>query len=131
MENDVDIVLTNFETGDMSLMKNSDLNNLFNFTYNFDFLKEILITVIKNQISLKNQFDEKCKAQIDTIESFKNDIIQNNQTGKTGHTDQKTKEILFNNNIKENLDKINDKVNKLEIKIERINAELDKSKLII
>lgn len=131
MENDVDIVLTNFETGDMSLMKNSDLNNLFNFTYNFDFLKEILITVIKNQISLKNQFDEKCKAQIDTIESFKNDIIQNNQTGKTGQTDQKTKEILFNNNIKENLDKINDKVNKLEIKIERINAELDKSKLII
>lgn len=131
MENDVDIVLTNFETGDMSLMKNSDLNNLFNFTYNFDFLKEILITVIKNQISLKNQFDEKCKAQIDTIESFKKDIIQNNQTGKTGQTDQKTKEILFNNNIKENLDKINDKVNKLEIKIERINAELDKSKLII
>ena len=128
MENDVDIVLTNFETGDMSLMKNSDLNNLFNFTYNFDFLKEILITVIKNQISLKNQFDEKCKAQIDTIESFKNDIIQNNQTGQT---DQKKKEILFNNNIKENLDKINDKVNKLEIKIERINAELDKSKLII
>ena len=128
MENDVDIVLTNFETGDMSLMKNSDLNNLFNFTYNFDFLKEILITVIKNQISLKNQFDEKCKAQIDTIDSFKNDIIQNNQTGQT---DQKKKEILFNNNIKENLDKINDKVNKLEIKIERINAELDKSKLII
>lgn len=124
MENDTEIILTNFETGDMSVLKDSDLNNLFNFTYNFDFLKELLVTVIKNQMSLKNKFDEKFKSQNDSIESFKNQIIQNNQT------DQKTKEQLFNNNIKEDLDKINDKINKLEIKIEHINAELDKSKLI-
>ena len=117
MEDDTNIILTDFETDTTSLLKSSDLNNLFNFTYNFDFLKEILTTVIKNQISLKNQLDEKYQAQNNIIESFKKEIIYNKQAEQQS-------------NESENLGKINEKINKLEIMIGHINKELDKSKLL-
>ena len=117
MEDDTNIILTDFETDTTSLLKSSDLNNLFNFTYNFDFLKEILTTVIKNQISLKNQLDEKYQAQNNIIESFKKEIIYNKQAEQQS-------------NESENLSKINEKINKFEIMIGHINKELDKSKLL-
>ena len=71
MENKPDIFLTDFETGIVSLSKNSDLNNILNFTYNFDLLKNVLSTIIKNQNNLKKEYDEKLQAQSEEIELLK------------------------------------------------------------
>ena len=51
-----DIVLTDFETGNISLANGTDLNNIFNFTINFDLLKDVLTTLssLLTQILLYN-----------------------------------------------------------------------------
>ena len=55
MENNYEIILTDFATGEVQLSKQAELNNLFNIEH----LKEVLTTIIKNQINLKKQFEEK------------------------------------------------------------------------
>lgn len=113
MENNFEIILTDFETGAVRLSKQIDLNNIFNF--NFELLKEVLTTIIKNQINLKKKFEEKFKKQDKTIESLNSKFIELNQ-----------KEII--NFSPQNITKLDKRINKLETKIELINEELDKSK---
>ena len=123
MENNADIILTDFETGITTLSNNSDLNNIFNFTYNFDLLKEVLSTVIKNQVNLKNQLDEKYKVQNQIMESLKGEIIEIKQAQGQFETKDSFKIT------QEDYDKLNERINNFEIKISQINDELDKSKL--
>jgi len=111
MENNYEIILTDFSTGEVQLSKEAELNNIFNF----QLLKEVLTTIIKNQINLKQQFEQNSLKQNKLIDSLNNKIIELNQ-----------KEIL--NFSPQELIKLNDRVNKLEKKIEQINDELDKSK---
>ena len=110
MEN-YEIILTDFATGEVQLSKKAELNNIFNF----QLLKEVLATIIKNQINLKKQFEEKSLKQNKLIDTLNNKFIEFNQ-----------KEI-FNFSPQE-LIKLNNRINKLETKIEQINDELDKSK---
>ena len=123
MENNADIILTDFETGITTLSNNSDLNNIFNFTYNFDLLKEILSTVIKNQVNLKNQLDERYKVQNQIMESLKGEIIEIKQAQGQFETKDSFKIT------QEDYDRLNERINNFEIKISQINDELDKSKL--
>ena len=99
-------------------------NNIFNFTYNFDLLKEVLSTVIKNQVNLKKQLDERYKVQSHILESLKGEIIEIKQSQQ----DQfETKDdFKF---TQEDYDKLNERINNFEKKISQINDELDKSKL--
>ena len=111
MENNYEIILTDFATGEVQLSKQAELNNLFNF----ELLKEVLTTIIKNQINLKKQFEEKSLKQNKLLDTLNNKFIEFNQ-----------KEIL--NFSPQEFIKLKERVNKLEIKIEQINDELDKSK---
>ena len=123
MDNNNDIILTDFETGILSLSKNSDLNNIFNFTYNFDLLKDVLSTIIKNQVNLKNQIhsmNEKYRTQSQMIESTKNEIIEIKQSQMEKKETFKITEEDFN--------KINKRIDNFEKQILKINEELDKSK---
>ena len=123
MENNAEIILTDFETGITTISNNSDLNNIFNFTYNFDLLKEVLSTVIKNQVNLKNQLDERYKVQNQIMESLKGEIIEIKQAQGQFETKDSFKIT------QEDYDKLNERINNFEIKISQINDELDKSKL--
>lgn len=111
MENNYEIILTDFATGEVQLSKQAELNNLFNF----ELLKEVLTTIIKNQINLKKQFEEKSLKQNKLLDALYNKFIEFNQ-----------KEIL--NFSPQEFIKLKERINKLEIKIEQINDELDKSK---
>lgn len=111
MENNYEIILTDFATGEVQLSKQAELNNLFNF----ELLKEVLTTIIKNQINLKKQFEEKSLKQNKFLDALNNKFIEFNQ-----------KEIL--NFSPQEFIKLKERINKLEIKIEQINDELDKSK---
>lgn len=111
MKNNYEIILTDFSTGEVQLSKEAELNNIFNF----QLLKEVLTTIIKNQINLKQQFEQNSLKQNKLIDSLNNKFIELNQ-----------KEIL--NFSPQELIKLNDRVYKLEKKIEQINDELDKSK---
>jgi hypothetical protein len=111
MENNYEIILTDFATGEVQLSKQAELNNLFNF----ELLKEVLTTIIKNQINLKKQFEEKSLKQNKLLDTLNNKFIEFNQ-----------KEIL--NFSPQEFIKLKERINKLEIKIEQINDELDKSK---
>ena len=113
MENNYEIILTDFETGAVKLSNKSDLNNIF--TFNFDFLKEVLETIIKNQISLQKQFEEKSNSHDKNIEILNNKFIEFNNI--------KQKEI---NSF--SLEELNNRLDKLEKNIGQINEELDKSK---
>ena len=120
MENNTEIILTDFESGAISLSNNSDLNGLFNFNYNFDLLKEVLTTVIKNQINLENRLEEKGVEQQQIMNLLKTDITQIKQSQK-----EKNDNFNFSKNDYDNLVK---KINNLENQISKINEELDKSK---
>ena len=113
MENNYELILTDFQTGAVKLSNKSDLNNIF--TFNFDFLKEILETIIKNQISLQKQFEEKSNSHDKNIEILNNKFIEFNNIKK--------KEI---NSF--SLEELNNRLDKLEKNIGQINEELDKSK---
>ncbi len=120
MENKPDIFLTDFETGIVSLSKNSDLNNILNFTYNFDLLKNVLSTIIKNQNNLKKEYDEKFQAQSEEIELLKQELEKiNEENGPKGRLRVS----------KNDFNELKGKVNDFEDKLTQINEALDQSKL--
>ena len=120
MENKPDIFLTDFETGIVSLSKNSDLNNILNFTYNFDLLKNVLSTIIKNQNNLKKEYDEKFQAQSEEIEVLKQELEKiNEENGPKGRLRVS----------KNDFNELKGKVNDFEDKLTQINEALDQSKL--
>ena len=120
MENKPDIFLTDFETGIVSLSKNSDLNNILNFTYNFELLKNVLSTIIKNQNNLKKEYDEKLQAQSEEIELLKQELKKiNEENGPKGRLRVS----------KNDFNELKGKVNDFEDKLTQINEALDQSKL--
>ena len=68
MKNNYEIILTDFSTGEVQLSKEAELNNIFNF----QLLKEVLTTIIKNQINLKQQFEQNSLKQNKLIDSLNN-----------------------------------------------------------
>ena len=51
-------ISTEITTEKIKIMNDIDLNALFNLNYNFDLLKGIIETLLKNQNALQNQIDE-------------------------------------------------------------------------
>ena len=103
---------------------NADLNELFNFSYNFDLLKGIIETLLKNQQNLQKQVDtmneerkefqllkfdlKKAKEEIKKL----NEIFQSNEDNETNKNDKKEKS-----------DKIS---NENEVKEQKIKSNVDK-----
>ena len=73
------IIFADIDPDKISIYNDVDLNALFNFTYNFDLLKGIIGTLLKNQQNLQKQIDFANylnKEQDKTITSLKNEIIE-------------------------------------------------------
>ena len=120
MEKNADIILTDFETGIISLSKNSDLNNILNFTYNFDLLKNVLSTIIKNQNNLKKNLEEKYKVQSEDIELLKQEIEK---------IKKENGELVELKVSKNDFNELKGKINVIEEKLLQMNEALDQSKL--
>ena len=58
-ENNID--LPEIEPEDITIVENLDLNALFNLSYNFDLLKGIITTILKNQETFKKQIQSERK----------------------------------------------------------------------
>lgn len=118
------IILTDISSENITIVDNLDLNTLFNLSYNFDILKGIISTILKNQESLQKQIEKEKKInkeQNKAIETLKNNII----SIKEKYT---TKE-LFNSTHSHFVD-IKSKIGQIDEKIILMEEELSKSKNI-
>ncbi len=122
MENqDNNIIIENIEPENITIVENLDLNALFNLTYNFDLLKGIISTILKNQDTLKKQIENerrKNNEQNRIIESLKSNIALIKENFMT-------KEIFAPTKFQ--IDDMNIKTVQLEEKITIIEEELAKS----
>ena len=122
MENqDNNIIIENIEPENITIVENLDLNALFNLTYNFDLLKGIISTILKNQDTLKKQIENerrKNNEQNRIIESLKSNIALIKENSMT-------KEIFAPTKFQ--IDDMNIKTVQLEEKITIIEEELAKS----
>ena len=54
-------IIKDISTGYFAMVKELDLNELFKLTYNFDLLKGLITSMLKNQESLKIKLKKKKK----------------------------------------------------------------------
>ena len=109
-----------FENNDpdrISIYNEVDLNALFNFRYNFDLLKGIIGTLLKNQQNLQKQIEFANylnNEQDKTITSLRNEI----------------KEIQEKYTLKQDFMEVKDQIKKVNEIYSVYDEELAKSKLI-
>jgi hypothetical protein len=109
-----------FENNDpdrISIYNEVDLNALFNFSYNFDLLKGIIGTLLKNQQNLQKQIEFANylnNEQDKTITSLRNEI----------------KEIQEKYTLKQDFMEVKDQIKKVNEIYSVYDEELAKSKLI-
>ena len=97
----------------IKIIKDIDLNSLFNLSYNFDLLKGLIEHLLTNQQKLQNQIDEiylkdgerdkNTSTILDDIKSIKENYIDKNFFNNTLNDINE-----FKNNIKLQEDKINE-----------------------
>ena len=97
----------------IKIIKDIDLNSLFNLSYNFDLLKGLIEHLLTNQQKLQNQIDElylkdgerdkNTNIVLDDIKSIKENYIDKNSFNNTLNDINE-----FKNNIKLQEDKINE-----------------------
>ena len=118
------ILTTDILPDNITIVDNLDLNTLFNLSYNFDILKGIISTILKNQESLQMQIDKEKKVNKDQykeIESLKSNIISIKEK-------YISKESF--NEAQYHVDKIEAKTNQIDEKLLLIEEEFTKSKNI-
>lgn len=79
MNNSNNLLLSDFEPDKILLYDDVDLNALFNFSYNFDLLKGIIGTLLKNQQALQKQIqqaNDENHEQNKTIIELRREIIE-------------------------------------------------------
>ena len=79
MNNSNNLLLSDFEPDKILLYDDVDLNALFNFSYNFDLLKGIIGTLLKNQQALQKQIQQannENHEQNKTIIELRREIIE-------------------------------------------------------
>ena len=116
------MVLKDISPDNITIVDNLDLNTLFNLSYNFDILKGIISTILKNQESLQMQIEKEKKVNRDqykTIESLKSNII----SIKEKYISKETFDEAQNH-----VDKIKLKMNQIDEKLLLIEEEFTKSK---
>lgn len=98
---------------------NADLNELFNFSYNFDLLKGIIETLLKNQQNLQKQVDS-MKEDHQVIQLLKIEL-------RTTKDELKKVSQKFQPTEEKNVD--NDESSEFNIKVEKTKSDAEKSEL--
>lgn len=99
-------ILKEISAGNVKVIKELDLNDIFKLSYNFDLLKGLLTAMLKNQENLKSKLEKERETnneQSKTIELLQNDIksMKENYTTKEQytHVNSKINEIVEQLNI--------------------------------
>ena len=104
-------ISTEITTEKIKIMNDIDLNALFNLNYNFDLLKGIIETLLKNQGSIQKQLDEIYSSEENkdkNIQTVENDIslLKENSVDKNDFKDLKAEVEKISGHIKQNDKKI-------------------------
>ena len=121
-KNKSNTILMDISPDNITIVDNLDLNTLFNLSYNFDILKGIIFTILKNQESLQMQIEKEKKVNKDqykAIESLKSNIISIKEK-------YISKESF--NETQYHVDKIEAKTNQIDEKLLLIEDGFTKSK---
>ena len=105
-------ILKEISAGNVKVIKELDLNDIFKLSYNFDLLKGLLTAILKNQENLKSKLEKERETnneQSKTIELLQNDI----------------KSMKENYITKEQCTHVNSKINEI---VEQLNIIGEKSK---
>ena len=119
------LMLTDIEPENITIVENLELNALFNLSYNFDLLKGIISTILKNQETLKKQIENEKKKndeQNRTIENLKSNILSMKENYATNE--------MFKG-AKFQIDSINNKIDQIDDKISQMVFGFEKSKIKI
>ena len=118
--NNNNVILTDIDPENITVVENLDLNALFNLSYNFDLLKGIISTILKNQETLKKQIEtEKRKndEQNRSIENLKSSILSIKENYTTNELFKGAKFQIDNVNNK--IDQIHDQISQMVFGIEK------------
>lgn len=96
MNQQTEKMLKEISSGNVKVIKEIDLNDIFKFSYNFDLLKGLITAILKNQENLKSKIDkerETINEQSKIIETLKNDMksMKENSISKEQYTNINTK----------------------------------------
>ena len=96
MNQQTEKMLKEISTGNVKVIKEIDLNDIFKFSYNFDLLKGLITAILKNQENLKSKIEkerETINEQSKIIEALKNDMksMKENSISKEQYTNINTK----------------------------------------
>ena len=96
MNQQTEKMLKEISSGNVKVIKEIDLNDIFKFSYNFDLLKGLITAILKNQENLKAKIDkerETINEQSKIIETLKNDMksMKENSISKEQYTNINTK----------------------------------------
>ena len=119
------LMLTDIEPENITIVENLDLNALFNLSYNFDLLKGIISTILKNQETLKKQIENEKKKndeQNRSIVNLKSNILSMKENYVTNE--------MFKG-AKFQIDSINNKIDQIDDKISQMVFGFEKSKIKI
>ena len=110
MNQQTEKMLKEISSGNVKVIKEIDLNDIFKFSYNFDLLKGLITAILKNQENLKTKIDkerETINEQSKIIEALKNDMksMKENSISKEQYTNINSKI----NEIVEQMNKIHEK----------------------
>ena len=111
-------ISTEITSEKIKIVNDIDLNSLFNLNYNFDLLKGIIETLLKNQEAIQKQLDEVYSSNFD-----KDKIIENieNQI-------KLVKELYVDKNTFKNLES---EVNELKEHLKQTDKKVEECKIYI
>ena len=102
----------------IKIIKDIDLNSLFNLSYNFDLLKGLIEHLLTNQQKLQNQIDE----------MYKNDCDRDKHTNKLLDDMKIIKETYVD---KDTFNPISDEMKEIKEKLTKYDEKFSESKLQI
>ena len=117
MENTPHISST-LESEKIKILKNINLNSLFNLTYNFEVLKLLIENLLANQQKLQNQINEMHRKNCQK-DKYINQLLDDVKTIKESYINKDTFNPVLDeiNEVKENLKQHEDKFNEGKIYI--------------
>ena len=111
-------ISSTLESEQIKILKNINLNSLFNLTYNFEVLKLLIENLIENQQKLQNQINEMHRKDCQRDE-YTNQLLDDMNTIKETYVNKDTFNPVLDeiNDVKENLKQHEDKFNEGKIYI--------------
>ena len=112
-KNSLHRISTEITSDKIKIVNDIDLNALFNLNYNFDLLKGIIETLLKNQGSLQKQLDDIYLSEEDkekNIQAMEKDIplLKENSVNKNDFKDLQNEVEKINGHIKQSDRKIDE-----------------------